>query len=456
MSGKRRYAIVGTGGRHDMYRNAIVEKFAETSELVGLCDIDEGRVRLSASWVKKEHGVDVPTYHSDDFEKMIADTRPDTVIVTTKDCHHDEYLCRAMEAGCDAITEKPMTTDAAKCQRILDTKKKTGRDVRVTFNYRYSPPRTQVKDMLMDGLIGEVLSVDFHWMLNTSHGADYYRRWHRNKVNSGGLMVHKATHHFDLVNWWLGTVPELVYATGHRHFYLPETAERYGLTNRSERCLGCPESEKCRFFMDIKSTGDMQQMYLECEKYAGYIRDKCVFSDEIDIEDSMNVAVDYANGAKMSYSLNSFSPWEGYHIVFNGTKGRLEHKCQESVYVNGDGTVPGALVKEGTWTKVYPHWQPAYGVDLWTGEGGHGGGDDPLLVGIFTDDPPADKYLRAADERSGAWSILVGAAANVSMAEKRPVRINELVPDIGIPDYAPMPTGKDPLDMPKKTESETG
>ena len=52
----------------------------------------------------------------------------------------------------------------------------------------------------MSGVIGNVVSVDFHWLLDTRHGADYFRRWHRNKRNSGGLLVHKATHHFDLVN----------------------------------------------------------------------------------------------------------------------------------------------------------------------------------------------------------------------------------------------------------------
>ena len=102
----------------------------------------------------------------------------------------------------------------------------TGRRVRVTFNYRYSPPRTQIKDILMSGAIGDVLSVDFHWLLNTHHGADYFRRWHREKKNSGGLMVHKATHHFDLVNWWLGAMPVQVMATGKREFYTPTMARR--------------------------------------------------------------------------------------------------------------------------------------------------------------------------------------------------------------------------------------
>ena len=98
----------------------------------------------------------------------------------------------------------------------------------------------------MSGVIGEVLSLDFHWLLNIHHGADYFRRWHRNKENSGGLMVHKATHHFDLINWWLSSVPESVFAQGHRNFYTPKTADRYGLVNRTERCLTCPETT-CHF-----------------------------------------------------------------------------------------------------------------------------------------------------------------------------------------------------------------
>ena len=118
----------------------------------------------------------------------------------------------------------------------------------------------------------------------------------------------------------------------------------------------------------------------------------------------MNLVVDYVNGCKMSYSLNSFSPWEGYQVSFNGTRGRLEHLCQETAYVSGDGTIPGALKREGTWIRVFPHWEPAYEVELWTAEGGHGGADPRLMDYVF--DPksqPKDQYKRAADQRSGAY-----------------------------------------------------
>ena len=298
MTQRARYAQVGLGGRHRMFRDALIGRHADTCELVGLCDSNEGRVRLSADEVRDQIGRDVPGFLAADFDKMVRQTRPDVVIVTTKDCHHDEYICRAMRLGCDVVTEKPMTTDERKCRRILETRTATGRSVRVTFNYRYSPPRTQIKDMLISGVIGDVLSVDFHWLLDVSHGADYFRRWHRNKVNSGGLLVHKATHHFDLVNWWLGTVPRTVYASGQRRFYLPETAERYGLTNRGERCHACPESHRCKFFLDLAKYPKTKALYLDCESYDGYFRDRCVFSPDIDIEDCMNVVVDYESGAR--------------------------------------------------------------------------------------------------------------------------------------------------------------
>jgi hypothetical protein len=148
----------------------------------------------------------------------------------------------------------------------------------------------------------------------------------------------------------------------------------------------------------------------------------------------------------MSYSLNAFSPWEGYVVAFNGTRGRLEHKCEEGAYINADGTIPGALKREGTWIRVYPHWRPAYEVPVWEAEGGHGGADPLMLQHIFAPDrQPPDKYLRRADERSGAWSILTGAAANLSLAENRAMRIEELATDIGMPDYPPMPSPDEPL-----------
>jgi predicted dehydrogenase len=442
-----RYALVGTGIRSQMYRTAMLRDYRDTAELVGLCDTNPGRLELARTQAAAE-GVQVPGFLAADFDRMIRETRPNVVIVTTVDATHDEYIVRALNLGCDVITEKPMTTTAPKCQRILDTAERTGRTLRVTFNYRYAPARTQVKDLLMSGEVGDILSVDFHWLLNTMHGADYFRRWHSQKRNSGGLMVHKATHHFDLVNWWLGAVPVQVFATGKREFYTPTMARRLGLASHHERCRTCPEKERCTFFFDLAGNANLKALYLDQEHHDRYYRDQCVFRPDIDIEDTMNVMVKYDTGATLSYSLNAFNSWEGYTIAFNGTKGRLEHTIVEQIYVSGTNTVQGGIAPGGITTRIVPLRGPARVIEPWTASGGHGGGDQVMLDEIFRPGQTSDKYLRASDQYGGACSILIGIAANRCFETGQPVTIADLVTGLRKPRYAPMPTSRDPVPMP--------
>jgi predicted dehydrogenase len=448
---KQRVAVVGTGTRStNFYIKKMQTSHSEFVDVVGFCDKNKGRLKLANQQSKARIGKDLPLYLHTDFDKMIAETKPDVVLVTTMDSTHHTYIVRAMELGCDVVTEKPMTVNAEKCQAIIDTQNKTGKSVTVTFNYRYSPSRRQIKDIISRGDIGDIQSVDFQWMLNTYHGADYFRRWHSKKENSGGLMVHKATHHFDLMNWWLSAIPETVYAQGKREFYTPDMAKRLGLSGPHERCHTCPESDKCGFFMDLTANKNLKELYFDNEKYDGYQRDRCVFREDIDIEDNMNVIVKYDNGVNMNYSLNAFNSWEGYTITFNGTKGRLEHKTQEKIYVSGDGGEQGGIKKGGSYTTVIPLRGPAVEHEIWTGKGGHGGGDDLLLNDLFDSDVAKDEYLTAADQRSGAYSILTGIAANQSMAKGVVIKVADLVKQVGYPDYSAQPSRTAPLPMPKR------
>jgi predicted dehydrogenase len=431
------YCIVGVGSRSAMYKEAIATIFKNSAKLIAICDKNQGRLKISADELRPV-SPDLKCYPHTEFEKMLANHKPDTVIVCSIDSTHQDYICRSLYAGCDVITEKPMTMDDKSCQNIVDAVKKTGKKVRVTFNYRYAPPRSQVKELLNSGIIGKILSVEFQYLLDTNHGADYFRRWHRNKANSGGLLVHKATHHFDLMNWWIGSIPADVVAMGNRVFYNEGQAKRYGLDGHSDRCLTCKCTKSCNYFLDIKAYPSMKELYFDNENYDGYCRDLCVFSEKIDIEDSMNLVVRYDSGAFMSYSLNAFSPWEGYRISINGTKGRLEHFCQESSYINGDGTVQGALKPEGTSIKIYPHFKTPYSVQVRTGAGGHGGGDNEMLKDIFGEVKP-DPLSRAADYVQGAYSILIGIAANKSINSNQIIKITDLVQGLPKSVFAPMP-----------------
>lgn len=428
---KKRYAQVGVGGRARMYYQALATTYKETSELVAICDINRTRMELTNRVLKSMDYHEVPMYGVEDFEKMIEETKPDVVIVTSIDRTHHRYIIKAMECGCDVICEKPMTTDANKCQEILDCIERTGKNLRVTFNYRYAPHSTKLRELIMNDTIGKVTQIHFEWMLNTSHGADYFRRWHRDKRNSGGLLVHKATHHFDLVNFWIGSYPTRVFALGDLKFYGRENAEERGVTKFYSRCYQQENAKGDPFALQMEGNGYLENLYLNAEKDDGYIRDQSVFGDNISIEDTMNVIVQYKNGAQMSYSLNAYSPWEGFRVSMTGTKGRIEMEVVEAVYINAAGDSKNEGVVKGKKITVYPMFGESYQVPIAEGVGGHGGGDVVLLEDIFGT-PGPDPFHRAASHIDGAMSILTGIAGNKSIATGMPVDVLTLV---DIPGY---------------------
>ena len=425
---KKKYALVGTGGRSRMFYNAVVDTYKATSELVAFCDLSQTRMDVANKRLEELGHAPVPTYSYKDFEKMIDETKPDTIIVTTTDRTHHDFIIRAMEKGCDAITEKPMTTDEKKAQAIMDAIERTGRELRVTFNYRYSPTNTKIRELIMTDTIGEVFSIHFEWLLNTQHGADYYRRWHRNKHNSGGLLVHKSTHHFDLVNFWLNAKPETVFAFGELNFYGRHNAERRGVDKFYYRAHGNPNAKGDPFAIDMENNEQLKTMYLDAEEDSGYIRDRSVFGDDISIEDTMGVLVKYDNNAMLTYSLNSYMPWEGYNVCINGSKGRIEYRVTEKSYINAGGEpgVEGATT--GKSIVVQPMFGRPYEVEVEHKAGGHGGGDVVMLEEIFGDrDPSQDEFKRAAGVADGCASIITGIAANKSIASGQAVRIKDLL-----------------------------
>ncbi len=427
MSNRKKYVQVGVGGRARFFYEALAGTYKETSELLAFCDINQTRLNYANKLIQEKYGAKpVNLYKAEEFDLMIQKEKPDYVIVTTIDRTHHKYIIRAMELGCDVITEKPMTTDEVKAQEILDAIKRTGRKLRVSFNYRYAPYHTKVRELIMDGAIGDVFSVHFEWLLNTEHGADYFRRWHRDKRNSGGLLVHKATHHFDLVNFWLGSQPKTVFAMGDLNFYGRENAEKRGITKFYSRAYGSENAKGDPFALHMEEKEGLKALYLDAEHEDGYYRDQSVFGDGISIEDTMGVIVRYKNNAIMTYSLNAYMPWEGLKINFNGSKGRIQVSAIEKTYVNagGDSALEGAVKMKNI--TVYPLFADAYEVPVEEKEGGHGGGDPVLLNDLFGT-PEPDRFNRAASHVDGIMSIMTGIAANKSIATGMPVNIDSLV-----------------------------
>ncbi len=401
---KMRVALVGLGVRGvSMFGRHLVENYGDHLEIVGICDTNPGRLEYGDGYI----GAGCPTYTN--LNEMLENTNPDRLIVTTWDWEHHSCIITGLEHGVDVVCEKPLTIDEEKCQMIIDADKKYDNEVIVTFNYRYPPHRAKVKELIMDGAIGDIRTVDFHWNISHAHQMRYMQRWHGESQRGGTLWVHKNTHHFDMINWFLDSDPMEVYAQ--------DALEIFGSNGpfRSVNCRNCPHADNCDYHWNINENDHLRQMYAENEHYDGYIRDNCVFRHNIDSHDKHSALVKYANGALLNYSLTSDTDHSGYWIAFNGTKGRLEGR---------EGGWPSSSDHQ-EWI-LTPLGEEPRKVKVNFSDGGHWGGDPLLLHKLFADPDQPDPLHQHAGTRDGVMSVLAGVAARKSARSGLPVKIADL------------------------------
>ena len=403
----KRYVIVGASFRcYTMFVENMVGNKNIDSVLTAI--YDPNRIRCEV--FKKRVGEDFKIY--DDFDVMLDTEKPDGVIVATIDKVHHEYIIRALNKGCDVVTEKPITNTYKKCLAIRKAEKKSGKKVTVTFNCRFIPYMVKMKEIVKAGTIGKILSINYDYRLNHWHGGDYFKRWHRMMDNSGGMLVHKSTHHFDVVNWLLEDEPVSVAAFGNKLYY-GNPAKSF-----AARCKDCPKQDECLSYKSQTVELD-EELYFKAESQDGYIRDKCCYSPDSDIYDNMVVNVKYNKGTLLAYSLNLFSPIESFRLSITGEKGTLIYDTLKSY-----PDYKGKYVFEYTDENSKVEYITADKI-----EGRHYGGDPLLIDMVFGKDIP-DTLGQQADSFAGLTSALIGISANDSISSGKIIdlkkRLNKL------------------------------
>ncbi|WP_406055324.1 Gfo/Idh/MocA family oxidoreductase [Kribbella sp. NBC_00889] len=426
-----RTAIVGTGNRAQLFTEGLAKR--DGYDVVALCDPNSVRMAFHNRMLLAAGRRPAHQWPPARFDEMIRVERIGLLVVTTVDATHNRYIEAALRAGVRVISEKPMTTDATKAQSILDTVRETGGELAIAYNYRFNPVHRKVRELLAGGAIGDIHSVHFEWLLDVSHGADYFRRWHRDKANSGGLMVHKASHHFDLINWWLGAEPRIVYGQGQLAFYGPD--HKHGYAREYARAHGSEASLDDPFALHLADNATLKELYLDAEVEDGYYRDRNVFAPGVTIEDDMALLVSYDSGASMSYHLTAYSPAEGYRVMFNGSGGRLELNVEESTWTmphlrvaSAKGAIHGDLAAPTagrTSITLRPLWSPPEDHTVDHDHAGHGGADARVLAALLDDDPT--HAADVADARQAALALVTGLAANRSFETGQPVRTSDVL-----------------------------
>ena len=413
----KRYVLVGTGARGlGMFAKPLATDFPQAAELVGLCDSNPIRLKNAAAELPRE----IAGFA--DFDEMMSKLDPDAAIVATRDCTHAEYVVAALRAGKRAISEKPLCTTAAQCREILAAAAEGDGVCLVTHNARYGAATAAIRAILQSGRIGEPMFMQFDETLDRCHGADYFRRWHGRKENSGGLLVHKASHHFDQLNWWAGARAESVRAQGGLRFYGSNGAFR------GRRCRGCEHAERCEFHADMFKHERYKKLYLEAESADGYLRDGCVWDTEIDVEDQAAVLIRYENGLEVDYTLVAYSPYESQRLAVEATRGRLEYFSRSDTgWVVDSRPLPGIEQIAAESLKLYLPGEGVVDVPIERAAGGHGGADPQLRAEVFGRDWDAEPTERMASLDEAVQAVLIGAAANRSIATGQPVAVQELL-----------------------------
>ena len=396
-------ALVGASVRIRGFVRAIKEKYSQVHELCAVMDIDDGKMRAF------NESIDLDLPHYTDFARMCDEVKPDLLLISTVDYFHRDYLVEALNRKINCICEKPLCVNIEQCRDILDAQQRNPEVFAATsHNARYHVAARTVKKLLDDGAIGRVNSVHYGEMLDYVHGASYFRRWNRNKKLSGGLQIHKSSHHFDKLNWWLGSRAESLVAMGGLNAYGAQASPFYG-----ERCATCPHTEKCRFAIDYDSgNGFDYQLFLKYRSENSYTPDKCVFAPEIDIEDWLSVGIKFENGVYVNYNLAAHCNYEGETIIFEGELGRIEMLRRKRT----GGEFSSVEVFR------FEQEKPEQ-IDLKLESGTHGGADNRLFEDLFG----TEKSGRLATLDDGIQAVLTGIAVNESLTNGKEVHVQSLL-----------------------------
>lgn len=430
---KKRYAFCGVSARAIyMWMTPIFKNFAEEAELVGMLDIDPYRFKMAAKAFPE--AANVPAYKPEEFDKMVEETHPDAIFVVSVDRYHAEYIIKGLEKGLDVITEKPMTTNWEDAIRVREAEKNSKGKVICTFNYRYTPQHCLIKELVLAGRIGKVTHVDLNWYIDIHHGSSYFNRWNRMRENSGSLSIHKASHHFDLVNWWIGSPdPQQVHAFGALNHYGPN-----GPFNPSKKdgrhCGSCTERRKCAYksrwenrTAAVKIHDDHLDAFDEAEgvRYTPsiYRPDMCIFDSQINIHDTIVANVKYDNGVLLNYSANFSTPYEGYRLAINGTHGRIEAEEWHGPCVDSFST-PRKIEK---YVDLYPIFGTRERISVMHSEGSHGGGDPLIIEDVFLGVEEDRPYDILADSKDGLRSIAIGDAVYKSIVQDSIIDLTDVM-----------------------------
>ena len=310
-----RLALVGTGGRGQIYVDVMDHLPPGRARWAAMCDRDGGTLREFCS----HNRLDVPQVtHVDDLVKR---DDVDAVLICTPDSAHRRPAVSCFEAGLHSLVEKPLATDPADADAICAAARKAGTVLHLGFVLRYDPCVRKLRELVVDGAIGEPIACLVHEAVGWFHAATYMRRWNRFRKYSGDLLLHKGCHTLDLINFVVGAYPRQVAAFGGTDVFVPRA-------DAAQDCAECPRTAECLYYAD--QAEEYRERFYNTAGPQVLPDAICVYNATKDTTDTVALVADYTNGMRLSYTMTMVSPQGERRLVFVGTEGEI--RCDLSTY----------------------------------------------------------------------------------------------------------------------------
>lgn len=394
------YAILGFGNRGGVYAEKLKN---QNQSVVAICDVQEfKRKRVQEEFV----GAEFFTDENEFFKKK----RADVLVIATMDKLHYLQTLKAIDLGYDIVLEKPIATTYEECVEVARRADEKGVTILICHVLRYTAFYSQIKDLLDNGVIGNVVSAEFAENVNLGHYMMSFVRGNWNNAEkSTPIIVQKCSHDFDLIYWFLGSKCSYVSSFGNLSYFNRE--HEPGIA--ADYCYEC-ENPDCIFNVyklykrhpewlyssdnDIEKTPEGIERYL----HKKINRNKCVFRSDNDVMDHQIVNMSFENGATAQLSMTAFNQDGGRTIKLHGTLGTIEGKLE-------DGKIYVRLYDNKFQSKDFDKIIDT-GLGHYTS---HSGGDDNIVASII-DYFGGNKCKRVSDIKDALHSHIMAFKADES------------------------------------------
>lgn len=309
-----------------------------------------------------------------DLESACTDPEVDGLIISTPNFSHISVIREAVKSKKHILLEKPMATTIPDAHEIYSIAKNYPAVFQIGLQYRYKAMYVDaIQEALNHRKLGDIKMI--HILEHRYPFLDKVKQWNKFNQYSGGTLVEKCCHYFDLMNLFAQSRPTKIYATGSM-------------------------AVNFRTF-----------------EYNGR---------KSDILDNAVVSVDYENGVRAGFTLCMFSPQFYEELMLCGDEGHL--RTYESIdFLPGpkQKTYLEIKVGEKSTSRISQPCYPTY-----IEQSGHGGATF-FEHKYFIDEIEGSKRSVATAEE-GFWSIVVGYAAQKSIELGGPIKINELLQEYSL------------------------